>query len=198
MREAVVVATARTPLAKSFRGSLNMTRPDDLAAHCLRAVLERAPGVNPADVEDVILGCGEPSHQQGFNVARIAARPGRAAGHGRRARPSTAAALPACKASRWPPTRSSTKAPMSSSPAASRASPKSPRLRDDVKKAVNPWLMKHKPAMYMVMGETAEVVAKRYKIGREVQDEYALSSQQRTATSSGGRRIGEKKSPRSG
>src|SRR3954452_23630794 len=73
MRDAVVVAAARTPLAKSFRGSLNMTRPDDLAAHCLRAVLERAPAVNPAEIEDVILGCGEPSHQQGFNVARIAA-----------------------------------------------------------------------------------------------------------------------------
>src|SRR5438309_11120138 len=73
MREAVVVATARTPLAKSFRGSLNMTRPDDLAAHVVRAVLDRAPGVDPGDVADVILGCGEPSHQQGFNVARIAA-----------------------------------------------------------------------------------------------------------------------------
>src|SRR5437016_5172658 len=73
MREAVVVVTARTALAKSFRGSLNMTRPDDLAAHCLRAVLERAPGTDPAQVEDVILGCGEPHHQQGFNVARIAA-----------------------------------------------------------------------------------------------------------------------------
>ncbi|HEY1380344.1 MAG TPA: acetyl-CoA C-acyltransferase, partial [Gemmataceae bacterium] len=73
MREAVVVATARSPLAKSFRGSLNVTRPDDLAAHCLRAVLERAAGVAPAAVEDVILGCGEPRGPQGMNVARIAA-----------------------------------------------------------------------------------------------------------------------------
>ena len=59
MREAVVVATARTPLAKSFRGSLNMTRPDDMAAHCLRTVLERAPALAPAKIADVILGCGE-------------------------------------------------------------------------------------------------------------------------------------------
>src|SRR5438105_6580012 len=50
----------------------------------------------------------------------------------------------------------------------------------DLKKAVNPWIIQHKPAMYMVMGDTAEVVAKRYKVSREVQDEYALSSQQRT------------------
>src|ERR1700685_2554421 len=73
MREAVVGATARAPVAKSFRGSLNMPRPDDLVAHCLRAVLDRAPGVNPAEIEDVILGCGEPRGPQGMNVARIAA-----------------------------------------------------------------------------------------------------------------------------
>ena len=73
MREAVVVASSRTPLAKSFRGSFNLTRPDDLAAHCISDVLGKVPQLDPAEIEDVILGCAEPSGQQGQNVARVAA-----------------------------------------------------------------------------------------------------------------------------
>src|SRR5438067_13604671 len=72
MREAVVVASARTPLAKSFRGSFNLTRPDDLAAHCIQEVLKKTPKLDPAEVEDVILGCGYPHGSQGTNVARVA------------------------------------------------------------------------------------------------------------------------------
>src|SRR5580692_10270450 len=72
MREAVVVASSRTPLAKSFRGSFNQTRPDDLAAHCLRHVLGKTPQLDPAEIGDVILGCGYPQGQQGMNVARVA------------------------------------------------------------------------------------------------------------------------------
>src|SRR5262249_47214376 len=72
MREAVVVASTRTPLAKSYRGSLNRTRPDDQAAHCIRDVLRKVPPLDPEEVGDVILGCAEPSGQQGMNVARIA------------------------------------------------------------------------------------------------------------------------------
>lgn len=56
MREAVIVASSRTPLAKSFRGSFNMTRPDELAAHCIRHVIGKAPQLDPAEIEDVILG----------------------------------------------------------------------------------------------------------------------------------------------
>src|SRR5262245_17233181 len=73
MREAVVVASSRTPLGKSFRGSLNLTRPDDLAAHCVKDVLRKAPGLDPAEIGDVILGCAEPHGQQGHNVARVVA-----------------------------------------------------------------------------------------------------------------------------
>src|SRR5579883_582548 len=72
MREAVVVASSRTPLAKSFRGSFNLTRPDDLAAHCIRDVLRKVPQLDPAELEDVILGCAEPQGPQGMNVARVA------------------------------------------------------------------------------------------------------------------------------
>src|SRR5262245_57416916 len=72
MREAVVVASSRTPLAKSFRGSFNLTRPDDQLAHCIADVLRKTPELNPAEVEDVIAGCGFPAGVQGTNVARVA------------------------------------------------------------------------------------------------------------------------------
>src|SRR6059058_222478 len=73
MREAVIVASSRTPLAKSFRGSFNLTRPDDFAAHCIKDVLGKVPQLDPTEVEDVILGCGQPHGPQGHNIARVAA-----------------------------------------------------------------------------------------------------------------------------
>src|SRR5262249_28935964 len=73
MREAVIVASSRTPLAKSFRGSFNLTRPDDLAAHCITDVLRKVPQLDPAEIEDGVLGCAVPEGQQGDNVARVAA-----------------------------------------------------------------------------------------------------------------------------
>src|ERR1044071_5255975 len=73
MREAVVVAHSRTPLPKSFRGSFNLTRPDDLAAHCIKDVLGKVPQLDVNEVEDVILGCGQPHGSQGHNIARVAA-----------------------------------------------------------------------------------------------------------------------------
>src|SRR5438552_16093322 len=69
-REAVIVANQRTGLAKSFRGSFNVTRPDDMAAHCIKAVLEKTPRLDPAEIEDVVMGCGFPEGPQGFNVGR--------------------------------------------------------------------------------------------------------------------------------
>ena len=73
MRQAVIVASARTPLAKSHRGSFNLTRPDDLAAHAIAAVLDQVPALDRAEVEEVILGCGQPHGAAGHNVARVAA-----------------------------------------------------------------------------------------------------------------------------
>src|SRR6476659_3483966 len=73
MREAVVVTSSRTALAKSFRGSFNATRPDDLAAHCIPDVLRKTPKLDSSEIEDVILGCGQPHGPQGHNVARVAA-----------------------------------------------------------------------------------------------------------------------------
>src|SRR4051812_15795450 len=73
MREAVIVASSRTPLAKSHRGSFNMTRPDDLAAHAIRHALAKLPELAPAEIEEVILGCGQPHGPAGHNIARVAA-----------------------------------------------------------------------------------------------------------------------------
>ena len=72
MADAVIVAAARTPVGKAPAGTLRTTRPDELAAIVLREVLARAPGINPADVDDVIIGCAMPEAEQGMNVARLA------------------------------------------------------------------------------------------------------------------------------
>ena len=68
-KEAVVVASSRTGLAKSFRGSFNLTRPDDLAGHCIKDVLSKVPELDAKEVEDVVLGCANPEGPQGSNVA---------------------------------------------------------------------------------------------------------------------------------
>ena len=73
MREVVIVSSKRTPLAKSARGSFNITRPDDLAGHAIRHVLGKAPALDPAEIEEVVLGCGQPHGAQGHNIARVAA-----------------------------------------------------------------------------------------------------------------------------
>ena len=175
MREAVVVASSRTPLAKSFRGSFNLTRPDDLAAHCIKDVLGKAPQLAPAEIEDVVLGCGQPHGSQGHNIARVAAL-----------RAGLPASIPGTTVNRF-----------CSSGLQAIAMAAHHIMNDGAEAAIgggvesitmlqrdsspNPWVKEHFPGLYMVMGETAEVVAKRYKISRQAQDEYSLGSQQRTA-----------------
>jgi len=175
MREAVIVNSSRTALAKSFRGSFNLSRPDDLAAHCIKDVLRRTPQLDPGEVEDVILGCGQPHGVQGHNVARVAAL---LAGL-----PSSVAGLTLnrfCSSGLQAIAAAAYQIVNGGAEVAIGGGVESISLitRDN---DPNPSLLQHWPGVYMVMGETAEVVAKRYKIGRQVQDEYALLSQQRTA-----------------
>src|SRR5262245_24237740 len=175
MREAVVVASSRTPLAKSFRGSFNMTRPDDLAAHCLKDVLRKVPQLDPREIEDVILGCGQPHGPAGTNVARVAAI--------RAELPVSVAATTVnrfCSSGLQAIAMAAHQILNEGAEAAIGGGVESitMMIRDQ---SPNPWIQEHQPGLYMVMGETAEVVAKRYRIGREAQDEYSLSSQQRTA-----------------
>jgi acetyl-CoA C-acetyltransferase len=176
MREAVIVASSRTPLAKSFRGSFNLTRPDDLAAHCIADVLRKVPQLDPAEVEDVILGCAVPEGQQGDNVARVAAL--------RAGLPVTTAGLTVnrfCSSGLQAIALAARQIMDDEAEAAIGGGVESITASANVKRDPNPWVQEHKPGVYMVMGVTAEIVAKRYGIGREAQDEYALSSQQRTA-----------------
>ena len=175
MREAVVVASSRTPLAKSHRGSFNITRPDDLAAHAVRHVLAKVPALAPDDVEEVILGCGHPHGPAGHNVARVAAL--------RAGLPVTTAGLTVnrfCNSGLQAIVQAAHMVMNEGVEAIVGGGVESITMmhRDN---SPNPWLVEHVPALYMAMGETAEVVARRYGISREVQDAYSLVSQQRTA-----------------
>jgi acetyl-CoA C-acetyltransferase len=176
MREAVVVASSRTPLAKSFRGSFNLTRPDDLAAHVIRHVVAKVPALKPADIEDVVLGCGYPEAAQGMNVARIAAI--------RAGLPVTVAGATVnrfCSSGLQSTAMAAHEILYEGADVAIAGGVESITMTASIKPDVNPWIVEHKPELYMVMGDTAEVVAKRYKISRQAQDEYSLLSQQRTA-----------------
>jgi len=152
-----------------------MTRPDDLAAHCIKDVLRKTPALDPAEIEDVVLGCGQPHGPQGHNVARVAAM---------------LAGLPSSVAG-------TTVNRFCSSGLQAIAMVAHQIMHEGVDAAIgggvesismavrdsspNPRLQATMPGVYMVMGDTAEVVAKRYNVSRQVQDEYSLLSQERTA-----------------
>jgi len=175
MREAVIVASSRTPLAKSHRGSFNMTRPDDLAAHCIRHALAKVPQLGIGEIEEVILGCGQPHGPAGHNVARVAAL-----------RAGLTVTTPGVTVNRF--CNSGLQAIVQAAHMV---------IQEGVEAAIgggvesitmmerdgspNPWVQERHPGLYIAMGEAAEVVAKRYKISRRAQDELALASQQRTA-----------------
>lgn len=176
MREAVVVESLRTPLAKSFRGSLNLTRPDDMVAHCIEQVLQRVPGFDPNEIEDVVIGCGYPQGQQGMNVARIAAV--------RAGLPVSVAGTTVnrfCSSGLQAIAMAAHEILHEGATAAIGGGVESITQIAGIKTDENPVAKERKPGIYMIMGDTAEVVAKRYNISRQAQDEYALSSQQRTA-----------------
>jgi acetyl-CoA acetyltransferase family protein len=174
-REAVIVASSRTGLAKSFRGSFNLTHPADLGARCIRDVLRKTPQLSPADVEDVIMGCGQPHGVQGHNIGRVIAM---LAGL-----PSSVAAVTVnrfCSSGLQAIAMAAHEIVQEGADAVIAGGVESISL---LKRDSNPHpvLQERMPGIYMVMGDTAEVVAKRYGISREAQDEYSLISQQRTA-----------------
>ena len=174
MREVVIVDSVRTPLAKSFRGSFNMTKPADLLAHTIRGVLDRVPQVAAAEVDDVICGCAQPSGHQGQNVARIGAL---IAG----VPPSVAATTVNrfCSSGLQAIAMAAAQIREGSDVAIGCGVESISFMKRDFEP--HPWVQEHYPGIYMVMGDTAEVVAKRYGISRQAQDEYSLMSQQRTA-----------------
>jgi acetyl-CoA acetyltransferase family protein len=175
MRDAVIVASSRTPLAKSFRGSFNMTRPDDLAGHAIRHVLGKVPELDVKEVEEVILGCGQPHGTAGHNIARVAALRG--------GLPVTVAAVTVnryCNSGLQAVVQAAHMVLQEGVEAIIGGGVESISMmeRDT---SPNPWVLEHYPGVYMAMGDTAEVVAKRYHVTRQAQDELALESQLRTA-----------------
>jgi acetyl-CoA C-acetyltransferase len=178
-REAAIVATARTGMAKSFRGSFNLTRPDDMAAHCIREALKRVPKLDPAEIGDVVMGTGFPEGPQGFNVGRnVAVMAGL---------PVT---VPGSTVSRFCSSGLNAvgvAAHMIENEGADAVIggglESITMLQPNINKyeLFNPWLLDHKKDIYMPMGQTAEIVAERYKVSRQAQDEFAFTSQQRTA-----------------
>ena len=176
MREAVIVSTARTPIGKAYRGAFNDTTSPTLAAHALTAAVERAK-IEPGEVEDVVMGS---AIQQGTaypNVARLAVL---RAGFDPKV---PAMSLDRQCASGMMAIATAAKQVISDNmDIAIGGGVESISMNQTAGMSMNPdpWLIANTPAAYMQMIETAEVVAERYKISRDVQDEYALQSQIRT------------------
>jgi acetyl-CoA C-acetyltransferase len=178
MSDAVIVSTARTGLAKSWRGALNMTHGATLGGHVVKAAVERAR-IDPAEVEDVLFGCALPEGTTGGNVARqIALRAGlpvSTAGTTVNRFCSSGLQTIAMAAHRV----IVDKVPVLVAGGIEQISCVQQELNQHMFQ--DPWLVANKPAVYMSMLETAENVARRYGISREKQDEYGVRSQQRAA-----------------
>mgnify|MGYP001357631509 CR=1 FL=1 len=179
MTDAVIVSTARTGLGKSYRGALNNTHSVDLAGHVIQHAVQRA-GIDPAIVEDVILGATFHEGAQGKNIARLAAI--------RAGLPVTTAGLSInrfCSSGLQSIAIAAQRVVSEKVPAMVAGGVESISMVQNEKlnsfHATNDWLMKNKPELYLAMIETADIVAQRYGVSRESQDEYALISQQRTA-----------------
>jgi acetyl-CoA acetyltransferase family protein len=179
-REAVIVASVRTGLTKAHRGSFNRTEPVEYLAHTLRSVVERVPNLDPAEIEDVIAGCGMPEGPQGMNVARIAAM---AAGFPKEVAAATVNRF--CSSGSQAVMMAAHAIVNEGAEAAIGAGVETITMMQDgtqnTSHLVNETAKKRFPGLYFPMGVTAEVVAERYGISREDQDAYALQSQQRYA-----------------
>ena len=168
MREAVVVASSRTGLAKSHRGSLNMTRPDDQAAHCIKEVLSKTPELDPVEIGDVYMGCTNGSGPHGGNIARTSAMLA-----GLPITVGGATVNRACSSGLNAIALAAHEIVHEGVDAAIGAGTESITMGVTYagKPAPNPLILENMPALYMAMGNTAEVVANRYKVSRDSQDE---------------------------
>jgi acetyl-CoA C-acetyltransferase len=179
MREAVIVSTARTPIGKAYRGAFNNTDPATLGAHAIREAVKRA-GIDGAEVDDVIMGAALQQGGTSGNIARLCAV--------RAGLPVSVAGMSLdrqCGSGLMAIATAAKQVIQDNAPIVVGGGLESISLVQNEHmntfRARDEWLMKNKPDIYMAMIDTAETVAKRYNISREVQDEYALESQRRTA-----------------
>ncbi|AZF38456.1 3-ketoacyl-CoA thiolase [Pseudomonas sp. R4-39-08] len=178
MREVVIVDSVRTGLAKSFRGKFNQTRPDDMAAHCVNALLSRN-GIDPATVEDCIVGAGSNEGAQGYNIGRnvaVLSQLGTGTA-GMTLNRFCSSGLQAIAIA-----ANQIASGCSDIIVAGGVESISLTMKSvNTDHLINPLLKEQVPGIYLPMGQTAEIVARRYQVSREDQDLYALQSQQRTA-----------------
>src|SRR5215813_10256840 len=193
MHEAVIVSTARTPIGRAYRGAFNDTQGQALGGHVIAEAVRRA-GVDPAEVEDVVLGAALQQGSTGFNVARQAA-----------IRAGLPASVPGmtidrqCSSGLMAIATAAKEIVHDGMTIAVGGGLESISLVQNDKRnqfrAQDPWLVEHQPDLYMAMIETAEIVAERYQVTREAQDEYALLSQQRTAAAQAEGRLDQEIAP---
>jgi acetyl-CoA acyltransferase len=177
MREAVIVSSVRTAVGKASKGTLRATRPDDLAATVIKEAVGRAKGLDPREIEDVILGCAIPEAEQGMNVARIASL--------RAGLPVDASAMTInrfCSSGLQAIALAAERIMSGQGDVAVAGGTESMSMvpMGGNKVSPNPWLMDHYPDAYLGMGLTAENLAKKYSITREQADEFSLASHQKS------------------
>jgi len=175
MNEAVIVAGLRTAVGKAPRGSLRTTRPDDMAAEVIRALLAKTPALSAEAIDDVILGCATPEGESGTNVARIASL-----------RAGLPDSVPAVTVNRFCSSGSQTIAMAAERIMAGMAdqiiaggTESMSLVRGNNRFRPNPWLVENRPDAYLSMGLTAENVARKYSVSREDADAFAYRSHQR-------------------
>jgi acetyl-CoA C-acetyltransferase len=179
MKEAVIVSTARTPIGKAYRGIFNDTEAPTMASHAITAAVERA-GLEPGEVDDLVMGCALQQGTQWPNIGRLAAM--------RAGLPTSVAGMSIdrqCSSGLMAVATAAKQVVMDGFGPTVAAGVESISLVQNehlnMHRAMDPALLELQPAMYMPMIDTAEVVADRYGIGRDACDEYALQSQQRIA-----------------
>src|SRR6204780_801697 len=176
MREAVIVSSVRTAVGKAGKGTLRATRPDDLAAAAIKEGIGRAKGLDPAEIDDVIVGCATPEAEQGMNVARIASL--------RAGLPVTVSAMTInrfCSSGLQAIALGAERIIAGGAEVVVAGGTESMSLipMGGNKIAPNPWLTDNKPDTYLNMGLTAENLAKKYGITRQQSDEFSLASHQK-------------------
>jgi acetyl-CoA C-acetyltransferase len=179
MREAVIVSTARTPIGKAYRGAFNDTQGQALAAHAIDAAVRRAQ-VDPAEIEDVVLGCALPEGSTGLNVARQAAI--------RAGLPVTVAGMTIdrqCSSGLMAIATAAKQIVVDGVTVAIGGGVESVSLvqneHQNKYRMIDGWLQENRPDIYLPMLHTAEIVAERYGVTREAQDEFSATSQRRAA-----------------
>jgi len=176
MKEAVIASSVRTAVGKAYKGALHATRPDDLAAIAISAAIQRVPGLDPKEIEDVVLGCAMPEGEQGMNIARIASL--------RAGLPVECSAITVnrfCSSGLQAIAMAADRVMLGNADVVVAGGAESMSMvpMGGNKVAPNPWLMDRYPDAYLGMGLTAENLARKYEISRQQADEFSLASHQK-------------------